>query len=420
MTRPYPSKLKMLVQVLLFTSVVGLLCHITLKPVRLDANQNRGVLLLHRSQQARSILDLALPAGRRTAAQGDLLALSFKVADTRDWSLHGYRVAGINIEMDGDYLWMDDHTILFMRHVTPAYTTKRWSAPLRYRDPEQSYSHAQFYALDIRTGQERTLTALSQLFKETDGNPAWVRLSPDGTWLLWSSFYEDQLASNKQQLCVATIEGTSLRTFPTIAENAYWLQNSHQFLGLNMSDGKVDSIDRFDVKGSIEGTSLPYGFSISEIVVAGLGMLPDDRLIVVASPEFHNITLVDFSSSEFLGIPLVDPLKPVKEPAYQDFRYSLPKGWELYLPSNFQQSVYHSPTGDRIAWLLRRPGPEKDSQRWGLWISNHKGEKMRLLGTVTVKNTTAPKSEFSRVRWHPGGKHLSFIYKDALYVTPVD
>jgi hypothetical protein len=45
---------------------------------------------------------------------------------------------------------------------------------------------------------------------------------------------------------------------------------------------------------------------------------------------------------------------------------------------------------------------------------------MRMLGSLTVGNKASPDLEFSRVRWHPGGKHLSFIYKDALYLVPVD
>lgn len=171
-----------------------------------------------------------------------LIAHAHKVADVRDWSLFGFVGGdGDDNEMDGTYAWLDDHTVLFMRHVTPSYKPDTSFSGV-FPEPPQGPTAVELYALDTHTSQERALPELSKRFNQSQGNPAWIRTSPDGKWVLWPAF------NDHGSLVAATVNGASFVTIDSGAEEACWLQDSHHVLALYFQDLRFEEALIYDIR----------------------------------------------------------------------------------------------------------------------------------------------------------------------------
>lgn len=104
-------------------------------------------------------------------------------------------------------------------------------------------------------------------------------------------------------------------------------------------------------------------------------------------------------------------------------------------------NIVLSPQADRIVWQMTalRPAP---LQEWlhhylpfiatvqykitAVWVSNIDGSNRRELGHVLETPDASGGKDIQRdsllenLKWLPGGRHLSFEYKNALYVLPID
>ena len=101
------------------------------------------------------------------------------------------------------------------------------------------------------------------------------------------------------------------------------------------------------------------------------------------------------------------------------------------LPAS-EQCAALSPYGDRLAWLIiyeiRPYGPawmqriltflgQHKHKVIGLWVSRLDGSHMHEIGHLPYQ----PDEEIpQQIRWAPGGKRLSFVYKGSLYTVPAD
>ena len=104
------------------------------------------------------------------------------------------------------------------------------------------------------------------------------------------------------------------------------------------------------------------------------------------------------------------------------------RGW---LP-DLEQDPALQPYGDHLAWLviqeIRPPSPAWMQRIWaflgqrphqviGLWVGHLDGSQMHEIGHMSYQ----PDEEIpQQLRWAPGGKLLSFIYKGSLYTAPAD
>jgi hypothetical protein len=325
-----------------------------------------------------------------------LLAHAHKITSTKDWSLFGFVSAGgENCEKDGTYAWLDDHTVLFMRHLTPSYKLDSYASgyfPLASEEP----AAVQIYTLDTDTGKEKFLTDFSARFNQCSGNPAWLHPSPDGKWAVWTSFHEGRL-------CAATLDGSSLCTFDKgYTDDAWWLPDSRHFVGLWLMDGyyfpdegRLVGASLYDVQKPAEETFLNFTtFEYARLL--GTTVTNTGRLLGVSSWPQGIVTVA------------------VAPDAQYDWDVVwMPYGWRL-------EGASPSPRGDHVAWMLRRSDRSIVSKHLAIWISNGKGKKMRLLGSVTVNSKPGTDLELSRLSWLPDGKKLSFVCKNALYTIPVD
>jgi hypothetical protein len=93
------------------------------------------------------------------------------------------------------------------------------------------------------------------------------------------------------------------------------------------------------------------------------------------------------------------------------------------------QSLELSPDGTKLAWLFHhyQTGHFNDgssttwwtaSDRADLWISRSDGKDLKQLGSINLVNNSDVLPD--TIEWLPDGRHLSFVYKDALYTIPVD
>src|SRR5207248_1115695 len=95
-----------------------------------------------------------------------------------------------------------------------------------------------------------------------------------------------------------------------------------------------------------------------------------------------------------------------------------------------------SPDGERLAWVMWRRNRDplqsfvqrflprsfvSSPSRWEVWVSSVDGSHLRQIGHEYLP---APESietiPILTIQWLPDGKHLSFIYKDVLYMLPAD
>jgi len=92
-----------------------------------------------------------------------------------------------------------------------------------------------------------------------------------------------------------------------------------------------------------------------------------------------------------------------------------------------------SPDGNRLAWVvlargsdtigtwLHRRIPSIKPRTWiktAVWVSNLDGSRMHELGCISgTQKTDDDSPEWVSLKWLPGGKQLSFEYKDKLYTV---
>ena len=98
-----------------------------------------------------------------------------------------------------------------------------------------------------------------------------------------------------------------------------------------------------------------------------------------------------------------------------------------------------SPQGDRIAWVLTvsetppfnnvlgRLFPSSAMQNQeilGIWVSQIDGSKMHEVGHIKKPlrpfNDNTETDNLDDIEWLPDGRHLSFVYKDTLWMIEAD
>jgi hypothetical protein len=105
---------------------------------------------------------------------------------------------------------------------------------------------------------------------------------------------------------------------------------------------------------------------------------------------------------------LDSPQKPVRPVASTVF---YPKGVQI------QNKVY-SVEGRRIAWryIYGKYPNERDS----LWVSEFDGGNMHEVGSLPFDHFPKEQTWIEKIQWLPGGKQISFIYRNWLYTVPAD
>jgi hypothetical protein len=324
----------------------------------------------------------------------DLMQNAVKVAATQD-------------DLNEDYFWGDDHTLLFLRGV-----------------PNKDVFHVVLF--DTKTGQETLPEAFnaknSPLMKgksmtvsfEGSGEqehhylPPTAALSPDGKWLLWqstSSFPDGQWIA-------ATLDGQSQQwkqgsdagsEFPGISTHPVWLRDSSGWVELvsryanqtytitqaNLYRlGKTDPVKRIRIRGLDDGLLA--------------GVTQDDRVMMhhPDDPRASEVTQAEFSR---IGLD-------AETVSAQKLTFSLPTSADA-------ADFILSPHGNRLAWILKRE--REPSRQYTLYIANADGTGIHPIGSTEGVQVGKGYSWPRDIRWLPDGKRLSFVFKKAVWVIPV-
>jgi len=110
-----------------------------------------------------------------------------------------------------------------------------------------------------------------------------------------------------------------------------------------------------------------------------------------------------------------------------------PRQWTVSLPQEWIiKQVVLSPHADRVAWVFHQhylspllvvckrlglPFKAEAIEETMIYVSRIDGTEMREIGTAP---SPVEDTEDVEIKWLPGGKRLSFVYQEALYVVPAD
>ena len=80
--------------------------------------------------------------------------------------------------------------------------------------------------------------------------------------------------------------------------------------------------------------------------------------------------------------------------------------------------------GDRIGWVLYFARADQPHATVEVWVCGLDGSRMHSIGSIGVERPK-PDEDWNwdwpyEIQWQPDGKHLSFIYRDALCSVPAD
>ncbi len=230
-----------------------------------------------------------------------------------------------------------------------------------------------------------------------------LEASPDGKWLLTVC---DRKRNNKEYTIFALDRGEVKQKYPYENTFTTWLQDSRSFLCLTDDGGKIVQyeIDRHQTK--------PLSIQMQ------LGSFPE----VSSSGEYFS---TEPSSSQQPSMRLERGSIITGKSQVQTIPY--------FGSGKYGYLLTASPQGDRLLWnqygkevswldkwmsrLTRRKVEAKNYQGW--YVTDAKGGNPRDLVTLYSEqgNASGGAGLDYNPYWLPDGKHLSIIYKGALYVV---
>jgi len=338
------------------------------------------------------ILCLLLATGRYSRKRS-LLEQSTRVVDSHD----GWRQP---------YRWISDHQIL----------VDHW------QEEEPLYTY------DIRTQQEVCLKALNQKLNRghCTSDMDWLRVSPDGTRLLWSQFSSSPVHG-------IWMDGSHFFTevpprnseIPPWTE-VRWTEDSRHWVAFAKSpSGATEARIYYDGDPAHKPTIVPVAASDHSVPLETIDLDTTQSLVlgdhILACAAYD--TERDKGSAEIVDIGIGAHVTGLKTR-----HITLP-------PHAYIEDIVLSPQGDRIAWLLSmRGGPDwllqlqrriprvhlQAERVEGVWISRIDGAEMHEISRREVDTKHRFPPRLDQLQWVPGSKRLSFMYQDALYTVPAE
>jgi hypothetical protein len=384
MIRDYMGAMRMV----LATSIVVLVGLISSQPRRAVAGvRHQGQTHVHR---------------RHFRKSGLLTGIATKVADTRDWNLTDYVMEYQHVASVGTYAWLDDHRLLFFRKSGRNRAHAQTKALANFSNPSPSIELDLF---DTRARTRTAQTALQRAFNRSQGIATWLKPSPNGKVLAWPNVFGDVVVASLDGKAVYPVKESTTGSDDVIhqGDSMQWLWPSRQFVILSFTEDRL------------VGAALRSGPKYQRDKWLGCALFESIHLMsatLVHNTDLHCIIGMDHENN----VAFVSTSLSNNDP--QQLHWTsvrLPPIEEL-------EDARPNRHGDRIAWMLRQRLASSQSKRGRLvisvWISDARGKHMREIGWLPVSPNENGPLEFSRLRWKPDDRHLSFIYHDALYVVP--
>lgn len=320
----------------------------------------------------------------------DFVARATRVADVRrDWD-EGRGALAWDRAGNG-YQWIGNRAVLVFRFTGEAridgVTQDVWRLSRR----------------DLRTGREVRLSALSVLFNRYPAPHPWSSLSPDGRWLLWPGC---------GGYCAATLDGSRFLRWPldSAVVDCAWLGDSRHWVAFLNDPKKHNPISAAvsDVLAPRRRRRLPVAaFEGRSGSPFGLPTLGWDGRLRVYSFRWEGVSRQSHIIETGLGAGT-----PVRT-----FTVTAPLGHVF--TGVMSDAPFHSVLslrGDHITWSCQ--SGEGAGRQYSLWVSRTDGSQMREVGRVAAlkgDDVSYP----SDLRWLPDERHLSFVYRNGLYIVPI-
>lgn len=341
--------------------------------------------------------------------------------------VHAKRVTSVNNGGDSNYFWLSEQEALIQRYRTDG----DWF---------------EFTCLNTQTHTETPLTAFNQKYRsalasytfrglgflpngsrgsQTFHIPPACDLSPDHSLLLLRPMQNYSIP--KIIYIAATLNGIQKARWAP-GDDSYsplWLHDSRHWLEAvykSSGAGNLTNLTLHDCSNPKVRTRLPVPVEADTLTPVGINQ--KEQMVYIQW---------DYQKSyDFLDCYEQNLTSPI--PSGQKRRIRLPYHAAL-------RDVEISPRGDRLAWWLQYehvlPGasmlhrvypayPVKPQSMLSLWTSRADGTEMNEVGHIPIlPGSDSDPGSLSHyypinIQWTPDEKHLSFVYKDALYTVPTE
>jgi len=306
---------------------------------------------------------------------------------------------------DDVYLWRNDNQLLLSSNHHPAAK----SAVTRTGNSISfTMTHdwgGQLYLYDTSTHIETFLVNTTNIFNKGQGNSDELKMSPDGLYLLWP---------DSNGTAIISMSDNIAKSIKTDAEDMSWFGNTHRIVSLSAPDASsISDLNEYDLATSkvVHHWIIPANsqFSMTDSWINVYGNH------IVASSINDNSMKQLFVSNDILQSGKI---------SFSRIEFSLPA------QASSEKAIISS-DGKRIAWLLSLPNEQPflsamkrvfpsmnlSHRTTELWVSEIANPNPHKVADVPM---AGEQSACNRFQWLPGGKKVSFIYKDALYTAPVD
>lgn len=327
------------------------------------------------------VLIAAAIVGQKTPS---LMAKAKPVVETKSWVEAAKGVA--------DYRWVNSHSVIFAKVIGEG-------------EP------ARLFLYDTQAKRE-TEAWCSQEFGGFSGDFSTLRVSPDGTRLLWGSTGEKPLWS------VATFGNDRIPSFPR--------KVLRMTAALPMPSDESTLMWDADSRSVFEST-IAFGGNPVTMLWRRTGPSYEKEKMLPAAKgyaDWQPYILGDGNAFAPSGIGAGGPKNSVgfntwniENPGRtrKHLTVTVPKGRSI---SGFA----HSFSGKQVLWDLathdaKHPGPW-DVADEEIWLSDAQGKNWKLLAKMPFKDRKDDEqlSQFGSPKWVPGDKAISFVYLGKLYL----
>jgi hypothetical protein len=330
-------------------------------------------------------------------------------------------------------VWISDHTAIYMR----------------YRKDDSGFELAR---IDADTGRVTALDTLNRKYealmrwRERPGLSSFtsegrmarmvpaLSASPDGKWLVFCT-WPDNMADLKGRCryIAMNLEGTQeaqWKSSTRLPREPLWLHDGHRWLELVYEEVKgrgltaLTSLIVHDLNRPGEDKTLTARGALLGIWVAGIA--EQDRLWGgpmslpgTMQETLRPITRVTYAIYDVPGLSSGNNSAGVSL-----CRVDLPEGtwnyertlslygdrlvWDLW--------VHHSSWADRLTHRFLPSTPLRFEERRELWVSGLDGSHMTEIGYHPLSYRTGQDNLY-QIQWLPGGKKISFLYRDGIYTA---
>ena len=265
--------------------------------------------------------------------------------------------------------------------------------------------------VDTTSGSRTPLTNFSAILnRQTVSGLFGVFLSPDGNWLLWSSF--SSRPRSRPVWIAATLDGSRVVTWPRDGSVAFpkiaWMRDNRHWLEIQNGD-ELRQATGFKARVLFYSLDKPGVKTLPLQVpdwVSGCWFTPKEHLIVaslVGGAGTDDVYDFAFPAPQpvrkiTLSLPATDVTDCALSPAGKQF------AWQLY-------KVHLSPRANlaerAVALLLRR----RTTYTHSIWVSDLDGGNLRQITPETERAGPA------YIHWTPDGKNVGYRYDDALWTV---